>query len=311
MFGTRLKPNLNQCENEAMHRYFSVTAILLASGMMLPQAARAQQSSAANPQQSTSTKSQSSSGTATHRTPARSQGALTLTTQKDKASYAIGMQIGASLSRQSLDIDPAILERGIKDAIAGTKPLLTEDEMKATLTAVQQQVMQQMQAKLATEAAVNKKEGDAFLAANKTKPGVVTLPSGLQYKVLQQGTGPKPTANDTVVCNYRGTLINGKEFDSSYKRGQPAIFPVSKIQLKGWTQALQLMPTGSKWELYVPADLAYGDRQAGPDITPGSTLIFDVELVSIKPPNPAGNPFSKPAAAPQSTPQSSSQPPKS
>ena len=294
-----------------MHRYFFVTAILLASGMMLPEAARAQQSSAANPQQSTSTKSQSSSGTATHRTPARSQDALTLTTQKAKASYAIGMQIGASLSRQSLDIDPAILERGIKDGIAGTKPLLTQDEMKATLTAVQQQVMQQQQAKLAAEAAVNKKEGDAFLAANKTKPGVVTLPSGLQYKVLQQGTGPKPTANDTVVCNYRGTLINGKEFDSSYKRGQPAIFPVSKVLLKGWTQALQLMPTGSKWELYVPADLAYGDRQAGPDITPDSTLIFDVELVSIKPPNPAGNPFSKPAAAPQATPQSSSQPPKS
>jgi FKBP-type peptidyl-prolyl cis-trans isomerase FklB len=127
----------------------------------------------------------------------------------------------------------------------------------------------------------NKKAGDAFLAANKTKEGVVTLPSGLQYKILKEGTGPKPTPADSVVCNYRGTLIDGKEFDSSYKRGQPATFPVGQV-IKGWTEALQLMPVGSKWQLFVPPDLAYGDRGAGPDIGPGATLIFEVELISIK-----------------------------
>jgi len=127
----------------------------------------------------------------------------------------------------------------------------------------------------------NKKAGDAFLAANKTKEGVVTLPSGLQYKILKEGTGPKPTPADSVVCNYRGTLIDGKEFDSSYKRGQPATFPVGQV-IKGWTEALQLMSVGSKWQLFVPENLAYGDRGAGPDIGPGATLIFEVELISIK-----------------------------
>ncbi len=139
---------------------------------------------------------------------------------------------------------------------------------------------QEEKAKLVGDA--NKKSGDAFLAANKTKPGVVALPSGLQYKILTAGTGPKPTAADTVVCNYKGTLLDGKEFDSSYKRGQPATFPVGQV-IKGWTEALQLMPVGSKWELFIPAELAYGPRAAGPDITPNSTLVFEVELLSIKP----------------------------
>ncbi len=130
-------------------------------------------------------------------------------------------------------------------------------------------------------AETNKKEGEAFLAANKANGGVVVLPSGLQYKVLTQGTGPKPVASDTVVCNYRGTLIDGKEFDSSYKRGQPATFPVSGV-IKGWTEALQLMPVGSKWQLFIPPDLAYGDRGASSDIGPGATLIFEVELLSIQ-----------------------------
>ena len=132
------------------------------------------------------------------------------------------------------------------------------------------------------EGEANQKEGDAFLAANKSKPGVVTLPSGLQYKILTAGAGPKPTAADSVVCNYRGTLINGTEFDSSYKRGQPATFPVSGV-IKGWTEALQLMPVGSKWQLFVPPDLAYGARGAGSEIGPNSTLIFEVELMSIAP----------------------------
>ena len=127
----------------------------------------------------------------------------------------------------------------------------------------------------------NKKEGEDFLAANKSKEGVVTLPSGLQYKVLKEGTGPKPSPTDSVVCNYRGTLINGTEFDSSYKRGQPATFPVNGV-IKGWTEALQLMPVGSKWQLFIPPDLAYGQRGAGADIGPNATLIFEVELLSIQ-----------------------------
>jgi FKBP-type peptidyl-prolyl cis-trans isomerase FklB len=136
------------------------------------------------------------------------------------------------------------------------------------------------QAKMGQEAEVHKKEGEEFLAANKSKEGVVTLPDGIEYKILKKGDGPKPTASDTVTVNYRGTLINGTEFDSSYKRGQPVTFPLNGV-IKGWTEALQLMPVGSKWELYLPSDMAYGDRGAGADIQPGSTLIFEVELLSI------------------------------
>jgi FKBP-type peptidyl-prolyl cis-trans isomerase FklB len=145
---------------------------------------------------------------------------------------------------------------------------------------LQTEVMGKRQAKAQQEGAVARKEGDAFLAANKAKEGVVTLPSGLEYKILTEGTGPKPTQNDTVTCNYRGTLLNGTEFDSSYKRGHPETFPVSGV-IKGWTEALQLMPVGSKWQLFIPADMAYGDRGAGGDIGPGETLIFEVELLSI------------------------------
>jgi FKBP-type peptidyl-prolyl cis-trans isomerase FklB len=158
---------------------------------------------------------------------------------------------------------------------------MTDDEAKAVLTGLQGELQKKQEAMMSAMGSANKKEGDAFLAANKSKDGVVALPSGLQYKILTKGSGPKPSAGDTVVCNYRGTLINGKEFDSSYKRGQPASFPVAGV-IKGWTEALQLMPVGSKWELFVPSDLAYGDRGAGPDIGPGSTLIFEVELISIQ-----------------------------
>jgi len=213
--------------------------------------------------------------------------ALTLKTQKDKASYAVGMSIGSGLKRQGVPVDAALVARGLKDAMTGTKALLTDDEMKAVLTQLQNDVRaqqqakaQEMQAKAHEAGAGNRKEGEEFLATNKTKEGIVTLPSGLQYKILKEGTGPKPTASDTVSCNYRGTLINGKEFDSSYKRGEATSFPVGGV-IKGWTEALQLMPVGSKWQLFIPADLAYGDRGAGADIGPGETLIFEVELVSI------------------------------
>jgi len=210
-----------------------------------------------------------------------SQSNSALPTQKDKVSYAIGMNIGTNLHRQSVDVDPKVLQQGLEDSLAGGKTLLSEDEARATLTEFQNEMRQKQQEKMKQAGETNKKEGDAFLAANKAKADVVTLPSGLQYKILTPGTGPKPTATDSVVCNYRGTLIDGKEFDSSYKRGQPATFPVGGV-IKGWTEALQLMPVGSKWQLFVPSDLAYAERGSGPDIGPNATLIFEVELLSIQ-----------------------------
>jgi FKBP-type peptidyl-prolyl cis-trans isomerase FklB len=162
--------------------------------------------------------------------------------------------------------------------------LLTDDQIKAVMTDLQSQVRQKQEEKRQALAESNKKDGAAFLAANATKPGVVTLPSGLQYKVLTAGTGAKPTATDSVVCNYRGTLLNNTEFDSSYKQGQPMTFPVSGV-IKGWTEALQLMPVGSKWQLFIPADLAYGERPQGPG-GPNATLVFEVELLSIQPKTP-------------------------
>lgn len=218
-----------------------------------------------------------------------------LKTPKEKASYAIGMNIGknvgAGLKQDGVDIDAASLARGVKDAIAGTKPLLTDEEAKAILTSFATEIRAKQMAKLEAEGAPNKKAGDEFLAANKTKEGVVTLPSGLQYKILKEGNGPKPTAADTVTCNYSGTSIDGKEFDSSYKRGEPASFPVGQV-IKGWSEALLLMPVGSKWQLVVPSDLAYGLPGKPPVIGPNSTLVFEVELLSIAP-----KPEAKPAAA--------------
>jgi FKBP-type peptidyl-prolyl cis-trans isomerase len=206
---------------------------------------------------------------------------LVLKTQKDKFSYALGMRMGESLHKQSVPVDPAIFSRGLRDALAGGKTQLTDDEAQAALAAVQNDIRKKQQEKMQAAAAVNTKQGEAFLAENKGKEGIVTLPSGLQYKILTAGTGPKPAATDSVSCNYRGTLIDGKEFDSSYKRGEPVTFAVNGV-IKGWTEALQLMPVGSKWQLFVPPDLAYGDRGAGADIGPGSTLIFEVELLSIQ-----------------------------
>jgi FKBP-type peptidyl-prolyl cis-trans isomerase len=237
---------------------------------------------------------------------------LVLTTQKQKASYAIGMNIGKGLKKDEVDIDPDILARGMKDAMAGKKPLITDEEAQSSLTALQTEVRKRQQEVHDAAVAKNLKEGEVYLAANKAKPGVVTLPSGLQYKIITPGSGPRPTASDTVVCNYSGKLIDGTEFDSSYKRGQPATFPVGQV-IKGWTEALQLMPVGSKWELVIPPSLAYGDRGTnGGPIGPNETLVFEVELMSIqpkaeaKPPaavKPAGQPDAKPDAQPQAKPQ--------
>jgi FKBP-type peptidyl-prolyl cis-trans isomerase len=201
--------------------------------------------------------------------------------QKDQIGYSLGVTIGKSMKQDGIEVNSDLFLQGLNDALAGAKLRLTDKEITAAMTALQNSVMEK-QAEAAKKAAEeNKKVGDAFLAENKTKPGVVTLPSGLQYKIIKAGTGPKPKATDKVECHYRGTLINGTEFDSSYKRGQPATFPVNGV-IKGWTEALQLMPVGSKWELFIPADLAYGTRGAGPQIGPNTTLIFEVELLGIK-----------------------------
>jgi len=233
-------------------------------------------------QQTPPAKNQSAPAAKTHRaTITKSPAPLALTTSQDKFSYALGMNLGTSLHRQAVPVDPNILLRGLKDSLAGGKMLLTEDQAKAALTEVQNEMRKKQQEQMQEAGEMNKKEGEAFLAANKSKDGVVALPSGLQYKILTQGTGPKPAAADTVMCNYRGTLINGTEFDSSYKRGQPATFPISGV-IKGWTEALPLMPVGSKWQLFIPSELAYGERAPDPEIGPNSTLIFEVELLSIQ-----------------------------
>jgi FKBP-type peptidyl-prolyl cis-trans isomerase FklB len=206
---------------------------------------------------------------------------LVLKTPKDRASYAIGLNIGKGLHKDSVDVDPAILLRGLKDAMAGGKTLLTDDEAKAAMVAIQADLRKKQEAKMEIAGGENKKVGEAFLAENKTKEGVVTLPDGLQYKILKEGTGPKPSAADSVVCNYKGTLIDNTEFDSSYKRGQPATFPVGQV-IKGWTEVLQLMPVGSKWQVFVPSELGYGPRGAGGAIGPNAALIFEIELLSIQ-----------------------------
>jgi FKBP-type peptidyl-prolyl cis-trans isomerase FklB len=202
---------------------------------------------------------------------------LVLKSQKEKVSYIIGMEIGSNLKKQLADVDSTILAKGIQDALTDRKPLLTEKEIQETMAAFQKEMM----VKQTEVAKKNKAEGEAFLSENKKKEGVKALPSGLQYKVIKAGTGKKPKSNDTVTVHYRGTLINGAEFDSSYKRGQPVSFPVSGV-IPGWTEALQLMEVGAKWQLFIPSNLAYGEQGAGRDIGPNATLIFEVELVSIQ-----------------------------
>lgn len=211
---------------------------------------------------------------------------------KDKFSYALGMQFGESFKKQSLELDPATFGKAFAEAYNGGTLTMTEDEMKSILTVASQEFKKKQMAMAAEKGAQAQKDGEKFLAENKTKEGVVTLPSGLQYKILKAGTGEKPAATDTVSCNYRGTLIDGTEFDASEKHGGPASFPVNQV-IPGWTEALQLMPVGSKWQLYIPSQLGYGAQGSGPDIKPNSALIFDVELVSIQKAPAAGQPEKK------------------
>jgi FKBP-type peptidyl-prolyl cis-trans isomerase FklB len=270
-----------------MKKLLTMAVTIFGAGMTLAGNATAQQTPSSTPPPASSTSqapaTKPPAGTAAthHATATKTATPLVLKTDKDKTSYALGLSVGKNLQNDGVDVDLAILARGIKDALAGGKVLLTDDEVKAVMTSFKMNMQKKQEEKMQQAGDANKKEGDAFLAANKTKEGVVTLPSGLQYKIVTAGTGAKPTAADSVVCNYRGTLINGKEFDASSKHGGPATFPVSGV-IKGWTEALQLMPVGSKWQLFIPPDLAYGQRGAGGDIGPGATLVFEVELLSIK-----------------------------
>jgi len=208
---------------------------------------------------------------------AAAQDASSLKDDQEKSSYAVGMNLGAALRRQSPDLDVNLIVQGFRDALAGGKTLLSPAEVRTILARLQAE----QKAKQGGTAAKAKAEGEAFLAENKAKDGVVTLASGLQYKVLKAGEGKKPTIEDTVICNYRGTLIDGTEFDSSFKRNKPATLALNRV-IKGWAEALQLMPAGSKWQLFIPSSLAYGERGSGKSIGPNAALIFEVELVSIQ-----------------------------
>ena len=199
---------------------------------------------------------------------------LVLKNQKEKVSYSIGLNVGrnlgSDLKKQSIDIDPNMVAKGIQDALSGANPLLSNEEVQETMVAFQKEMSEKQ-----------KQRGEAFLAENKKKEGVNTLASGLQYKVVKAGSGKKPKLNDTVTVHYRGTLIDGTEFDSSFRRGKPATFPVSGV-IPGWTEALPLMEEGAKWQLFIPPKLAYGEPGAGGLIGPNATLIFEVELISIQ-----------------------------
>lgn len=220
-------------------------------------------------------------------------GATQLKDQKDKVSYSIGLDIGFNFQKQNVAVNPDAMAAGVRDAMAG-KPQLTEQQVKEVMSAFEKE-MQDKQTAKGKEAAAS---GEKFLTENKAKPGVKTTASGLQYKVLKEGSGPTPKETDTVKVNYRGTLIDGTEFDSSYKRGEPASFPVNRV-IKGWTEALQLMKVGSKYQIFIPASLGYGERGAGAQIPPNSTLIFEVELLDIA--SGAGGAVSSasPAASPK------------
>lgn len=205
---------------------------------------------------------------------------MELKTQKDKASYSIGVSIGKNLKDQKVDITTDILVKGLLDAYTGAKTQLTEKEMGDVLTQFQQEIMAKAQEEAAKKGGENKTKGEKFLADNKNKPGVKSTPSGLQYSVITEGTGPKPTASSTVKVHYTGKLIDGTTFDSSVDRGEPVEFPLNGV-IKGWTEGVQLMSKGSKYKFFIPSDLAYGDRGAGNAIGPNETLIFEVELLDI------------------------------
>jgi len=206
--------------------------------------------------------------------------AAQLDTQKDKVSYSIGHNIGNNLNKQKIDVTPDALVQGIRDGISGGKSLMTEEEIQSTMKQFRTKQMAKAKKQREEAAVKNEQEGEKFLAENKQKEGVISLASGLQYKILREGNGKKPTVDDNVVAHYKGSLLDGTVFDSSYKRGKPLTFPVNGV-IPGWTEALQLMKEGSKWKLFIPAKLAYGKRGGGRVIGPNATLIFEVELIKV------------------------------
>jgi FKBP-type peptidyl-prolyl cis-trans isomerase FklB len=207
---------------------------------------------------------------------------VSLKTDTDKLSYSIGADLGKNFKRQGIEINAAVMAQGLNDSInTNAKLLMTEDQMKDVLTKFQKDIMAKRAADLTKKAGENKKTGEQFLMENKAKSGVVTLPSGLQYKIIKNGSGTKPNKEDMVTVEYTGHLINGEVFDSTSKTGKPATFKLSQV-IPGWVEALQLMPVGSTWEIYVPASLGYGERSVGGVIGPNETLIFNIHLISAK-----------------------------
>jgi len=204
-----------------------------------------------------------------------------LKTQKDKISYGIGVDVARNFKRLGVDVDIDILIKGLRDAMSDQKLLMTDDDLRTTMAAYLDELRQKQILAMQALALENKKKGEEFLAENKKKEGVVALPSGLQYKIIKKGSGKTPTELDSVECNYRGAFIDGKEFDSSFRTGKPVTFKVSGV-IAGWREALKLMPVGSKWQLFIPPELAYGPAGAGRDIGPNVTLVFEVELLGIK-----------------------------
>lgn len=284
-----------------MRKSTTITVNILAAGLLFAGAAYAQNSTGSQQQPASqpaaaqaakpSLNPQQAPAAARPAPPAPAQPAETIASinaaglndEKAKVSYALGMSIGSGVKAQSIEIDEAAFDKGFRDAAFGPTTVITQEQMGIIINAWKVEMRNKAQEHAKLVADTNKKEGDAFLDANKSKEGVVVLPSGLQYKILAAGAGPKPAATDTVTCNYRGTLIDGTEFDSSAKHGgQPSTFPVTGV-IKAWTEALELMPVGSKWQLFVPSDLAYGERGTpGGPIGPNAALVFEVELVSIK-----------------------------
>jgi FKBP-type peptidyl-prolyl cis-trans isomerase FklB len=225
---------------------------------------------------------------------------------EDKASYIIGFNLGSNLKQQEIPVSADLIVKGLRDGLGGAKGLLTEEEIQAAMTEFQQQMMAKQQEKQQAAGAKNKQEAEAFLAANKGKPGIVTTASGLQYQILQEGTGANPKPTDQVTVHYKGTLLDGKTFDSSYERNEPATFVVGQV-IPGWVEALQLMKVGSKAKLFIPPALAYGESGAGQDIGPNALLIFEVELLKAEP--AAAEDAAPPAAEPEQPAQGEQKPP--
>ena len=295
-----------------MQKAFSSTLHLLAVATMLAGSAFSQTQQTPPAKQSTTPAKSATAAKPAAKVPAKAGAAAPpLTTDKAKFSYAFGVNfwqgMGPKFKEGNIDFDPALFAQGIKDAMAGKNIRLTEDQIKTIMTDAQNKAMKAMQEKAKQEADENKAAGDAFLAANKGKEGVVTLPDGLQYKILTTGTGPKPTANDTVEANYKGTFVDGTEFDGSAKHGGPVSFRVGGV-IKGWTEALEMMPVGSKWQLFIPPSLAYGEQGRQGGMPPNETLVFEVELVSIKPAEAPKAPDAAPPASQPATPPDAAQP---